>query len=130
MFTAPLLPLLATGALISPAPAATTPTIALSPCGVSHSRNAGGFAYASCTITAQGLTGPTSVTYKSSLTPFDPGTLGPWRKRTGTIALGDGGILTIKFAFKHKTVAQVRQALKVTLSNPTGGATVVSGAAS
>lgn len=110
---------------ITPTPTPAAPTITMAPCSVKQSRNAGGFVWASCTITASDLTSPVSVTYKASLPTFDPGTLGPWRKQTGTLGFATGEISSIKFAFKgNRSVAQVRKVLKVTLSNPTGGATV------
>ena len=116
----------------APAPvAAAAPTIALAPCTIVKSRNHGGFTYASCTITADNLPaqGDVSVQYRSNLSTFNPGTLGPWRRSSGTLGFdgsqGSNEILSIKFAFKGRTVAQVRKALKVTLSQATGGATIV-----
>lgn len=109
----------------------TAPTVAIQPCSVAKSRNAGGFVWASCGIVADDLPASTvSVSFRSNLPTFDPGTPGPWRKASGTLGFdgtqGTDQQVTIKLAFKGRTtVAQVRKRLKVTLSNPTGGATIV-----
>ena len=110
--------------------ASAAPTVAIQPCSVQRSRNAGGFAWASCTVVADNLPASTvGVSFKANLATFNPGTLGPWRKSSGTLAFdgtqGTNQMLSIKFAFKGRSVAQVRSRLKVTLSNATGGATIV-----
>jgi len=60
------------------------------------------------------------------LVPFNPRTNGTWSKQTGTLELGS--ITAIKFAYKHKTLSQVRKSLKVTLSKPVDG-TITDGTA-
>jgi hypothetical protein len=73
----------------------------------------------------QPTTGNVSVKYRSNLTPFDPGTGNDWSKKTGTIRLGEGASLqNVKFAFRSLSVSQVVKRIKVTLSSPTGGATI------
>jgi hypothetical protein len=115
--------------LIAPAPtqsSATSPasTVAIDPCTVRVSRNAGGFTYAYCSIVAQSPAGQAvTVRYHSNLPTFKPavpnGTYSPQAK---TVAFAGGGdqIQTIKLAFKKLTAAQVRSRLKVTLSGATG----------
>lgn len=110
------------------APAASAPTVHIKNCALKQSRNAGGFVSASCAIVLDGTaTSPISVRFRSNLTPFNPGTLGPWRKQSGTVSLGD--LTTIKFAYRHKTLSQVRKSLKVTISGATGAATITDGTA-
>jgi hypothetical protein len=127
--------LLSLGALLvacgvaMPASAQTTPsapTFDIDQCTVKRSRNAGGFTWAYCPIVLDNPgTGNVSVQYSSNLTPFDPGTGSDWSKKTGTIRLGQGASLqSVKFAFRKLSASQVVRRLKVTLSNPTGGATI------
>jgi hypothetical protein len=108
--------------------AATGPLIAINDCTVKQSRNAGGFVWASCSIVTTNIASADSpaVSFRSNLKPFNPGTLGPWRKQTGSVDLGS--ITGIKFAYKGKTIAQVRKSLKVTLSKPVDG-TITDGTA-
>jgi hypothetical protein len=111
--------------LISPPPAASSQvTVDIHNCNVRASRNAGGFTWASCTIT---WTGPQvkngSVKWSSNLATFTPNPNqagSDWRPRTGTMAISGGdGIWGVKLAFKKPlTVAQVKSRLKVTLSSP------------
>ena len=104
------------------------PQIAIKDCTVKQSRNAGGFVWASCSIVTTDISSADSpaVSYRSNLKPFNPGTLGPWRKQTGKVSLGS--ITGIKFAYKGKTLSQVRKSLKVTLSKPVDG-TITDGTA-
>jgi len=84
-----------------------------------------------CGVTADNATNA-SVGYRSNLATSKPKTLGPWRSRSGTLAFNGGGqeILTLKFAVRNKdlTVRQVKQRLRVTLSNAKG-ATIADGIA-
>jgi hypothetical protein len=124
--------------LIAPAPApssaAATPaaTVTIDPCTVRHSRNAGGFTYAYCSIVTQAPAGQAvSVRYSSNLATFKPAVPnGTYSPRTKTVAFAGGGdqIQSIKLAFKKLTVAQVTSRLKVTLSGA-GGATIVNATA-
>ncbi len=123
--------------LIAPAPssAAATPaaaTVTIDPCTVRHSRNAGGFTYAYCSIVTQAPAGQAiSVRYRSNLATFKPAVPnGTYSPRTKTVAFGGGGdqIQSIKLAFKRLTVAQVTSRLKVTLSDA-GGATITNATA-
>jgi hypothetical protein len=121
--------LLVACAVAVPASAQTTPsgpTFDIDQCTVKLSRNAGGFTWAYCPIVLDNpATGNVSVTYSSNLTPFAPGTGSDWSKKTGTIRLGEGASLqSVKFAFRRLSASQVVKRLKVTLSNPTGGATI------
>lgn len=107
------------------AQAATTPPapeVSISDCQVKQERNKT-FSYAWCTVDTSAPAGTNiSVRYRSSMATFKPPTGGTWSPQTRTIAFTGGGeqILTLKFAFKGKTPAQVRKNLKVTLSNATG----------
>lgn len=70
------------------------------------------------------------LSYKSNLKAFNPGTLGPWRHTSGTVGVASGDtILALKFGFKGKTVSQVRESLKITISNATNGAMITNGTA-
>lgn len=104
------------------------PQIAINDCTVKQSRNAGGFVWASCSIVTTNIASADSpaVSFRSNLKPFNPGTLGPWRKQSGSVELGS--ITAIKFAYKGKTLSQVRKSLKVTLSKPVDG-TITDGTA-
>jgi hypothetical protein len=121
--------LLVACAVAAPASAQTTPsgpTFDIDQCTVKTSRNAGGFTWAYCPIVLDNAaTSNVSVKYSPNLTPFDPGTGSGWSKKTGTIRLGQGAsVQSVKFAFRRLSASQVVQRLKVTLSNPTGGATL------
>lgn len=121
--------LLVACAVAAPAWAQTTPsgpTFDIDQCTVKVSRNAGGFTWAYCPIVLDNPTnGNASVKYRSNLTPFDPGTGSDWSKKSGTVRLGEGASLqNVKFAFRGMSASQVVTRLKVTLSNPTGGATI------
>ncbi|HVP02071.1 MAG TPA: hypothetical protein VMT10_05830 [Solirubrobacteraceae bacterium] len=104
------------------------PLIAINNCTVKQSRNAGGFVWASCSIVTTNIASADSpaVSFRSNLKPFNPRTNGTWSKQTGTLELGS--ITAIKFAYKHKTLSQVRKSLKVTLSKPVDG-TITDGTA-
>lgn len=104
------------------------PLIAINNCTVKQSRNAGGFVWASCSIVTTNIASADSpaVSYRSNLKPFNPHTNGTWSKQSGKLDLGS--ISAIKFAYKGKTLSQVRKSLKVTLSNPVDG-TITSGTA-
>jgi hypothetical protein len=117
--------------LIAPA-ASSSATVTIDPCTVRHSRNAGGFTYAYCSIVAQAPAGQAvSVRYRSNLATFKPAVPnGTYSPRTKTVAFTGGGdqIQTIKLAFPKLTVAQVTSRLKVTLSDASG-ATITNAAA-
>jgi hypothetical protein len=84
-----------------------------------------------CGVTADDATN-ISAHYRSNLATFKPKTLGPWRSRSRKLAFDGGGqqVLTLKFAVRDRdlTVRQVRQRLRVTLSNAKGG-TIADGVA-
>ena len=84
-----------------------------------------------CGVTADNATNISAV-YRSNLATWKPKTIGPWRSRTGKLAFNGGGdqILSLKFAVrnKHLTVRQVKQRVRVTLSNAKG-ATIADGVA-
>jgi len=101
-------------------------TIQIKPCVVKHSRNAGGFTYASCTVVSNDIPQGTSaaVQYKVNLKTFTPPTNGTWSKQTGTRTFAGSEIWGMKFAFKGKSVAQVQKSLKVTISTKSSGVTI------
>jgi hypothetical protein len=115
--------------IVVPAQPQTGATMHIRPFTVKHSRNAGGYTYAYASIVGSNLPNPSvKVNYKVNLKTFNPGTPGPWRKTSGSVALPGGDtILSLKFGFRGKSVAQVRKALKITISNATNGATITSG---
>jgi hypothetical protein len=84
-----------------------------------------------CAVTADNATN-ISADYRTNLATFKPKTIGPWSSRSGKVAFKGGGdqILSLKFAVrnKHLTVRQVKQRVRVTLSNAKGG-TITDGVA-
>jgi hypothetical protein len=106
------------------APASPTATVTIDPCTVRHSRNAGGFTYAYCSIVTQAPAGQTvSVRYRSNLATYKPAVPnGDYDPQSKTVAFTGGGdqIQSVKLAFKKLTVAQVTSRLKVTLSDASG----------
>jgi hypothetical protein len=102
-------------------------TVDIHDCTVKRSRNAGGFTWFTCTLTASRSTARKgSVRYTANLASFTParGSAGSdWSRSTGTVGLGRGdSIEAIKVAVRNRalTVAQVRRRLRVTLSDPVG----------
>jgi hypothetical protein len=96
--------------------------VEISACHVKQERN-DQYSYAWCTVTSEAPTGTNvSVKYRSSMSTFSPATAGTWSKQSGTVKFTGGGtqLLTLKFAFKGKTPAQVRKSLTVTLSGAQG----------
>jgi hypothetical protein len=113
----------------TPAPSSSAGTIHIKNCTVSKSRNAGGFAWASCAIVTQGPAQPMTVRYRSNLPTYVPLRNSDYGPQSKTVSFDGGGeIQSIKLAFKKLTVAQVVSKLKVTLSQPTG-ATITDGTA-
>jgi hypothetical protein len=130
------------GAQTVPAPTATQATtgatIHIDTCTVEHSRNAGGFAYASCPLVATVPEGQSvTVRYRANLKTFKPGTNGTWSKQSGTFALANTGDMPgqtpgtvseiiggMKLAFRGRSVAQVQKSLKVKITAVTPGVTV------
>jgi hypothetical protein len=116
--------------IVSPAPtpssAAPSPaaTVTIDRCTVRHSRNAGGFTYAYCSIVTQAPAGQTvSVRYRSNLATYTPNVAnGDYDPQSKTVGFAGGGdqIQAIKLAFRKLTVAQVTSRLTVTLSNASG----------
>ena len=86
-----------------------------------RSRNAGGFTYFYCAVSSDTMPGGSgSVRYAVNLPVFTPRSGGTWSRKTGTVRVGAGPqILSLKFA-PHRSVAQVRSSLRVTLSDPQG----------
>lgn len=102
----------------------------ISPCHVKQERNKQ-YSFAWCTIVSDAPAGvSTAVTVRSSMKPFTPKNGGTWSAQTRRLKFSGGGsqILSVKYAFKGKTPAQVRKSLKVTLSNPQN-ATIANAAA-
>ena len=117
--------------IVSPAPApspiAASPaptTVTIDSCTVRHSRNAGGFTYAYCSVVTQAPAGQAiSVRYRSNLATYKPAVAnGDYDPRSKTVPFAGGGdqIQSIKLAFRKLTVAQVTSRLKVTLSDASG----------
>jgi hypothetical protein len=124
-------PAMAQAPPISPAApqAPSSASVKISQLNVKHSRNAGGYTWASATISVTNMTGQSfNLRYKSNLKTFNPGTMGPWRPASGTLGfsgpVGGNETWAIKLAVKGKSVAQVRKSLKLTFTNPGGGATI------
>jgi hypothetical protein len=102
-------------------------------CKVAHSRH--GYAYAVCPVVAENVPydSNVSVIYTSNLKTFKPRTNGTWSNGTGTLTLSSKGtpgmqpgqtttvIGGVKFAFKGKTVAQVKKGLIVSIEIGKGG---------
>ncbi|HEY4099148.1 MAG TPA: hypothetical protein VGM33_26725 [Baekduia sp.] len=113
----------------TPSPSSSAGTIHINNCTVSKSRNAGGFAWASCAIVTQGPAQAMTVRYRSNLPTYVPLRNSDYGPQSKTVSFDGGGeIQSIKLAFKKLTVAQVVSKLKVTLSQPTG-ATITDGTA-
>jgi len=115
----------------APAPAAANaanaPQIHLSPIKVQTSKR--GYVIASVPLTAINMGKQTVyVNYRSNLKAFEPATGGEFSGTSGRLGVpGDGKVYKVytqRFAFSGKTAAQVRKSLKVTISNPTGGAVI------
>ena len=74
------------------------------------------------------------VQYHSNLKTVEPVTGGEFGSQNGTLGVpGDGKVYKVysmRFAIADKSAAQVRKTLKVTISNPTGGAVITIGTAS
>ena len=110
----------------------TQGTIDIDDCNVKSSRNAGGFTWAYCPIVVQAPAGRlVSVRYHVNLATYKPVGGASYRSGSGTLTFSGGGdqLLNVKFAFRGRSVEQVVQKLKVTLSNPIG-ATLVDATAS
>jgi hypothetical protein len=106
----------------APQPTPTGATVAIDNCHVKRSRNNGGFTWFYCgVVTDVPGSAPVSVSYRTNLTTFTPSTGGSWSRRSGTLRFTSGqSLLNLKFAVRNQTVAQVRQNLRVTLSNARG----------
>ena len=112
----------------TPQPTPADATVAIDNCHVKRSRNGGGFTWFYCgVVTDAPGTGPITVSYRVNLRVFRPPTGGTWRTSpTGTLRFTGGGaqLLNLKFAARNRSVAQVRQSLRVTLTNAQG-ATII-----
>jgi hypothetical protein len=116
----------------APAPAnaanaANAPQIHLGPIKVQTSKR--GYVIASVPLSAINMGKQTVyVNYRSNLKAFEPATGGEFSATSGKLGVpGDGKVYKVytqRFAFSGKTAAQVRKSLKVTISNPTGGAVI------
>ena len=96
--------------------------MAIDNCHVKRSRNNGGFTWFYCgVVTDVPGSASISVSYRTNLTTFTPSAGGSWSRRSGTLRFTSGeSLLNLKFAVRNQTVAQVRQKLRVTLSNARG----------
>jgi hypothetical protein len=110
---------------------AAAPSVHIRNCTITKSHNAGGFAWAACSIVGSNVPSQgVELTYKTNMKTFNPGTPGPWRQSAGTVDFGGGdSILALKFGFKGQTVARVRKSLKVTVTDPDGSVTITDGTA-
>ena len=121
------------GVLGFAAPAmAQTPasTISIDNCHVQRSATSG-VVWFYCGVTADNAQN-ISAHYRSNLATFKPKTVGPWSSRSGKVAFKGGGqqVVSLKFAVRNRdlTVRQVKQRVRVTLSNAKGG-TIADGVA-
>ncbi len=92
------------------------------------------FTYAYCAIVSETNgnvpNNSSAVNYKVNLPTYTPKDGGTWDKGSGTVRFGGGTeILNIKFAVKGKTVAQVKQSLRVTISSAKNALITVNGVA-
>lgn len=96
-------------------------TVSIDNCQVKRSRNAGGFTYFYCAVSSDTMPGGSgSVKYTVNIPVFTPRIGGTWSKKTGTVNVDAGPqLLNLKFATR-RSVAQVRNSLRVTLSDPQG----------
>ena len=85
------------------------------------SRNAGGFTYFYCAVSSDTMPGGSgSVKYSVNLPVYTPRSGGTWSKKTGTVQVGAGAqVLNLKFATR-RSVPQVRNTLRITLSDAQG----------
>jgi hypothetical protein len=96
------------------------PRVSIDNCTVRKSRNAGGFTYFYCSVvTDPTIQGSGTVQYSVNLPVFTPKSGGTWSKQRGTLRLSGNELLSLKFA-THRSVAQVKSNLKVTLGNAQG----------
>ena len=74
------------------------------------------------------------VQVHSNLKTFEPVTGGEFSGQTGIVGVPGNGkvykVYSMRFAFNGKSGAQVRKSLKVSISNPTGGAVITDATAS
>ena len=105
-------------------------TISIDNCHVQRSATSG-VVWFYCGVTADNAQN-ISANYRSNLATFKPKTVGPWSSRSGKVAFKGGGqqVVSLKFAVRNKdlTVRQVKQRVRVTLSNAKGG-TIADGVA-
>lgn len=105
-------------------------TVSIDNCQVKRSRNAGGFTYFYCAVSSDTMPGGSgSVKYSVNLPVYTPRSGATWSKKTGTVQVGAGAeVLNLKFATR-RSLSQVRNKLRVTLSDPKG-LNIVDGTAS
>jgi hypothetical protein len=117
----------------SPAPAASVQNAANAPqLHVSHIKvqtSKRGYVIATVPVTAINMGKQTVYfNYRSNLKTFEPRTGGEFMRQTGKLGIPGNGdvskVYTFRLAIHGKTAAQVRKSLKVTISNPTGGAVI------
>ena len=124
--------LAAAGAMAGPAlaeDAADAPQIHVDTCKVVKAK--AGYTYATCPLTMINNGKDTVyVDVASNLATYRP-TKGAWMATKGKVGIPGAvhkdevqQVYPMRFAFKNKTVAQVKASLKVTISNPTGGAVI------
>jgi hypothetical protein len=111
---------------------ANSPQLHVSTCTVKKSPK--GYVYATCPLTAINVGNQTIyVSYASNMKTFEPVTGGQFGAQRGVLGVPGTSkvqnVYSLRFAFKNRSVAQVRKSLKVTISNPTGGALITAGTA-
>ncbi|MBJ7328328.1 MAG: hypothetical protein JHC95_00435 [Solirubrobacteraceae bacterium] len=131
-----LVTFIAAGSLAGPAVAqetadqeANAPQVHVDTCKVVKAK--AGFTYATCPLTMINNGKDTVyVNVTSNLKTYAP-TKGAWMATSGKIGIPGAvhpdevqQVYPMRFAFKGKTVSQVKKELKVTISNPTGGAII------
>jgi hypothetical protein len=108
------------------------PQIHIDTCSVKQMK---GYTSATCPLYAINMDNQTvNVTVKSNMKNFEPkGFTSYLAAQTGTIGVPGNdkvySVFPLKFAFKGKTPAQVRKSLRVTISNPTNGGSIVNAVA-
>ena len=129
-FSAPFLPPTMDAAAPAAAPAqnaADAPQIHLQP--ITLRKSPRGYVIASLPVSAINMGNKTIyVNYSSTMKTVEPATGGEFSPTTGKFGVPGNNkaykVYTLRFAIQGKSEAQIRKQLKVTISNPTGGAVI------
>jgi hypothetical protein len=107
-----------------------SPTVSMGKCTIAKSRH--GYVYAVCQVSGGFIDAGQSATvsYKSNLKVVRPRTVASWRNQAGHFTLTNTSDSmtnltgTMKFAFKDRSEAHVRNALKVSIAAVTPGISI------